>query len=68
MYTGGSMDITKCDICRKQIKNYEEEITIRAKLKRFSLCLNCGRSVILLLKKHKLLAKKEESSKKKIRV
>lgn len=56
------MRITKCDICRKQIKNREVEIDISIGLwDRHSFCFSCGTSLLVFLKKHKLLKDKTET-------
>ena len=52
------MNITKCDICNKTIDNDSEVcIGYLSPLPRYSLCLNCAKPVVDLLKKHKLIAK-----------
>jgi hypothetical protein len=48
------MLVTKCDLCKRAIKD-GEEITAGFGWKRFSLCVRCGKPVVALLKKRKLL-------------
>jgi hypothetical protein len=51
------MFVTKCDICRKQIKNYNQEIRVvtPGKLLGLAFCLNCGKPVTKFLEKYRLV-------------
>jgi DNA-directed RNA polymerase subunit RPC12/RpoP len=50
------MNITKCDICKKEIKAYAEEISVSplGKLSTFSFCADCGKPVMKFLEKNRL--------------
>ena len=51
------MHITKCDICKKQIK--EEPIIVGANYwEKKELCEKCGAPILRFLKKHKLIKRK----------
>jgi len=53
------MHITKCDICKKQLKDRND--SVRAGIGLFrekDLCPDCGKPILNFLKKHKLI--KEE--------
>jgi len=53
------MRITKCDLCKKQIKN--DSITVGfGLLQRTELCKKCGFSILTFLKKRKLIETKKE--------
>lgn len=59
-----NMHITKCDICHKQIKNRESEITVSAGFwDNHSFCFSCGKSILLFLKKKGFLKDKKEKTK-----
>jgi RNA polymerase-binding transcription factor DksA len=49
------MLIRKCDICKKEIKNRQEEIVAGIEWPTYSFCSRCGKSIIAFLKKRKLL-------------
>jgi hypothetical protein len=50
--------ITKCDLCKKQIKNDKERITAgKGYWPGSTLCLACGKPVIKFLEKNKLIEK-----------
>jgi hypothetical protein len=50
------MLIRKCDICKKEIKNREKEVTAgRGGWPQFSFCTSCGKPILAFLKKRKLL-------------
>lgn len=53
------MFITKCDICKKEIKDTKNKITAGAGnlLIGFSFCENCGQPVLRFLVKHGLAEK-----------
>jgi DNA-directed RNA polymerase subunit RPC12/RpoP len=60
------MTIYKCDICKKEIKDTDKEISIFYRMFRsYSLCAKCGQPVINYLKKNKLVdnASEEKASK-----
>jgi hypothetical protein len=48
------MLVTKCDLCKRVIKN-SEEITAGFGWKRYSLCVRCAEPIVSLLRKRKLL-------------
>jgi hypothetical protein len=54
------MQITKCDICKKEIKDYSEEINVSplGRILGFVFCSNCGKPVIKFLRKNNLIEKK----------
>ena len=60
------MQVTKCDICKKEIKSYKEEVKIIAPgtLSMFAFCLACGAPVMRFLRSHNLLENDKKSSKK----
>lgn len=53
------MTITKCDICTKQIKweDHQLSVSVRtpADFSHFMFCNACGKSIMALLSKHSLL-------------
>ncbi len=53
------MHVTKCDICKKQIKDYNKEVNVAppGKLSSLTFCLNCGKPVIRFLNSHHLIEK-----------
>jgi len=59
------MQITKCDICKKRIKEYTEKIHVNIGFfsGSFEICKSCGKPILKLLKSKKLL--KEDKSNKK---
>jgi hypothetical protein len=56
------MQVTKCDICKKQIKGYKDEVCVRPPtgFVNFAFCLNCGKPLIKFLEKHHLGEKTEK--------
>ena len=53
------MRITKCDLCKKQIKG--DSVTAGfGFLQRAELCQKCGSSILIFLKKRKLIESKKE--------
>ena len=54
----GSMYITKCDICKKTIKDYQDGVVVgyRTLMARHSFCIRCAKPVEDFLKEHKLVA------------
>lgn len=56
------MYITKCDICTKQIKNWNEKVRVEHKeaIDSLDFCLACAAPVTAFLKKHQLLKKAEK--------
>ncbi len=56
------MQITKCDICHKTIKNKEGSMHLRLEgdfFKFFEICQKCSQPIINFLKSKKLLKKKK---------
>ncbi len=52
------MNITKCDICKKEIKNRQEVcIGYCMPLPQYSLCLKCSKPIVVFLEKHELIEK-----------
>jgi hypothetical protein len=53
------MQVTKCDICRKEIKSYKEEVGVVSpgRLSGFAFCLSCGKPVVKFLEKYHLIEK-----------
>lgn len=51
------MQVTKCDICKKEIKDYKEEVRVLASkvISGTAFCLKCGGPIIKFLKNHKLI-------------
>lgn len=50
------MLVTKCDLCKRVIKDREEIVTAGVGMwNRYSLCVRCGKPIVVLLKKRKLL-------------
>jgi len=47
------MQVTKCDICKKQIKDYTEEISVSplGRMSGFVFCPECGKPVMKFLEK-----------------
>ena len=59
------MRITKCDLCKKEIK----EASVTAGIGFFpkaELCEKCGAPILKFLKKHKFVDKKEKSKEKQL--
>ena len=54
------MNITKWDICKKEIKDYKNQIGVNhsEKFTSFVFCLACGEPVFKFLRKHNLAEKK----------
>lgn len=50
------MQVTKCDICKKQIKDYTEEISVSplGRMSGFVFCPECGKPVMKFLEKNRL--------------
>ena len=50
------MQVTKCDICKKEIKGYKNEIGVRPPtgFVNFVFCLKCGKPLLKFLEKHNL--------------
>jgi DNA-directed RNA polymerase subunit RPC12/RpoP len=50
------MLVTKCDICKKEIKSYKEEIGVRPPtgFVNYVFCLKCGKPVVKFLEKNHL--------------
>lgn len=54
------MDITKCDLCKKEIKDSKSSVIIRfASYKHADLCGNCASPILKFLKKNKFIDKKD---------
>jgi hypothetical protein len=55
------MNITKCDICKKEIKDYKNQIGVihPEKISNLVFCLGCGEPILKFLKKHNLAEKKQ---------
>ena len=49
------MLIYKCNICKKEIKEREDEVVAGQGWHHHSLCSRCGKPIIAFLKKRKLL-------------
>lgn len=49
------MLVTKCDNCRKEIKNRNEAVVVGFGWPEFSFCRICGKPIIAFLKRRKLL-------------
>jgi hypothetical protein len=50
------MLVTKCDNCKKEIKDRNKEaVIVGLGWPEFSLCRNCGKPIIAFLQKRKLL-------------
>ena len=60
------MQVTKCDICKKEIKSYKEEVKIIAPgtLEMFAFCLVCGVPIMRFLRSRNFLESDKRSSKK----
>ncbi len=56
------MYITKCDICTKQIKNWNEKVRVEHKeaIDSLAFCIQCAAPVTAFLKKYQLLKKEEK--------
>ncbi len=56
------MYITKCNICKKQIKNWNEKVRVEHKdaVDSLDFCLQCAAPVTAFLKKYQLLKKAEK--------
>lgn len=55
------MMITKCDLCKKEIKN--EKVTAGFGFSRKELCQNCGLPILDFLKKHKFIESEKTKNK-----
>ncbi len=55
------MTITKCDVCKKQIRKHERTIsaTTTNPWGSVDLCETCGRQILDFLKKHNLAPKED---------
>lgn len=54
------MNITKCDICKKEI-DYKNTVNVRVGLySRAEFCRGCAVSVVKIFKKHKFLKHEED--------
>ena len=53
------MFVTKCDICKKEIKDYNKRVRVETPgvFSSLAFCLNCGKPVINFLAKNHLLEK-----------
>lgn len=53
------MFVTKCDICKKEIKDYSKRVRVEAPVafSNLAFCLNCGAPVIKFLEKNHLIEK-----------
>jgi hypothetical protein len=49
------MLVTKCDSCKKQIKNHDEKVVVGLGWPQFSFCRGCGKPIIAFLKKRNFL-------------
>jgi len=49
------MLITKCDICKKEIKNRDQQITAGKFWHQFSFCSRCGKPITTFLRRRRLL-------------
>lgn len=56
------MMVTKCDLCKKEIKN--EQVTAGFAYSRKELCQNCGIPILKFLEKHKFIKKEGNKFKK----
>jgi len=63
-YNGGML-VTKCDICKKQIKEREPSFYLRKTglFESFEFCINCGRPLEKFLKNRKLIKSADEKHK-----
>lgn len=52
------MHVTKCDKCKKEIKNRDARVTAGIGWNMVELCEKCGEPVVAFLKKFKLLERK----------
>jgi len=59
------MQVTKCDVCKKEIKDYKEEVKIIAPntFAMIALCLDCGKPVLRFLRSHSLVKSSKKSKK-----
>lgn len=58
----GDMNITKCDICKKAIKDYGETMSVRFGFDHNEFCKKCGLPVLKFLKKHKIIKRGSKNS------
>ena len=49
------MLVTKCDLCKSEIKDKKEMVTAGVGWDFYSLCARCGKPIVALLRKRKLL-------------
>lgn len=55
------MRVSKCDLCHKEIKQYDQKVSagLGSALMAKELCLTCGKPVIKFLLQKKLVSAKE---------
>lgn len=53
------MDIKKCDLCQKEIKDRKKYVSVRFIYDWTELCDDCGAPVLKFLQKNKFLNKKD---------
>lgn len=51
------MRVIKCDICKMEIYNREQEVVAGEFWRQFSFCQDCGEPILSFLDKHQLLPK-----------
>jgi hypothetical protein len=61
------MQVTKCDICKKAIKDSSNNVHVAVGSSMFSnyheICASCGKSVLKFLKSKKLVEDKKDGKK-----
>lgn len=53
------MQLIKCDICKREIKNDDKSLDIRLGFKHHELCENCSLPIIKFLTKNQLIKNKK---------
>lgn len=51
------MNVTKCDICKKEIKEIKPTVRVNFRYESYEFCKNCNVPFVKLLEKHKLIKK-----------
>ena len=59
------MTISKCDVCKKEMKNRDAVVTAGVGWHRFDICASCGKAVRGFLEKNNLIEKEKAGNKKK---
>ena len=56
------MNVTKCDLCKKEIKEIKFAVRVNFMYNGYEFCKNCNVPFVKILEKHKLVKKENKEN------